>query len=336
MGPLVEPTTAAAVLNRSAKLPPFLLSHNDQAAMVQGWGAAEDASGWVGRSLELLDPALRQPLAAVTMDGNRTLVLGKRTPVSFMPPGGTRNWGTADLANPNTVSAQSLMSMSRWQSVNHYEAEYARTMNNALNDSTRMVKAFAAAREPSADFGTDYLGVQLRSLASVMPVFKAQGYKRQAFLLHWGAFDTHANQRGAGMTTQDTQFGVLAQALAAFDATNQANGMDSQVLTLVISEFGRTLRPGSGGGSEHAWGNHWLALGGPVMGGTVYGSFPTLTVGGPDDGDNGLNGRFVPTTSSDQVGAAAVKWLGLPASKLVEVMPNLANFSVKALPMLQA
>jgi uncharacterized protein (DUF1501 family) len=121
----------------------------------------------------------------------------------------------------------------------------------------------------------------LRDLASVMPYFKSQGLRRQVFLQSWGSFDTHTNQRGSDAGTQDAQLSVLAKALAAFDESNRASGLDMNVVTLVMTEFGRTVRPGSGGGSEHAWGNHWMALGGPVSGGKVVGQFPRLVLGGP-------------------------------------------------------
>src|SRR5262249_40438626 len=125
-------------------------------------------------------------------------------------------------------------------------------------------------------------------------------------------------------------------ALAAFDQSMQAAGMDQNVVTLAMSDFGRTLRPASGGGSDHAWGNHWFALGGPVAGGQVLGTFPTLTLGGPDDGDANQGGRLVPTTSTDQVGATVMRWLGLPADQTVAAFPHLANFSQQTIGLLHA
>jgi len=338
VGPLIEPATAEKVINNQVRLPPFLLSHNDQTSMVQGWLAQEDNSGWAGRALELMPSALRHPINAVTMDTNRTLVLGKNTPVSFMVPGGGGRWGPADLAHPETAAAQAIIRMGRWQFNNAYEAEYARTFGNAVNDSVRFTRAFLAASEPEADFGPQSNGLSgnLRALASVLPVFKSQGLRRQVFLLHWGGFDTHANQRGTTMNTQDAQFADLTRALAAFDYTNLRNGLGGDVLTLVISEFGRTLRPGSGGGSEHAWGSHWMAIGGMVQGGSVIGRFPDLTLGGVDDGDLGRNGRHVPFISSDQVGASAMLWMGLGSDQLVKAFPYLANFQNKTIPLIQS
>ena len=128
----------------------------------------------------------------------------------------------------------------------------------------------------------------------------------------------------------------MAKALAAFDETNKANGMDMNVVSVVMSEFGRTLRPGSGGGSEHAWGSHWMAMGGPVAGGNVVGSFPSLVLGGTDDGDLGKNGRFVPTIGSDQVGATLLQWLGVSSTNFVNVFPDLANFQTKTIPLFRS
>ena len=335
-GPLVVPSTAAQVKAAAVEVPPFLLSHQDQVAIQQGWTVQDDTSGWGGRALELLPSSMRHPLNAVTMSSDRTLVQGRRSAVSFMERNGSRYWGPADLANPQSLAAQQINRMARWQFANLYQAEYARTFGAAVSDSTLITKALLAAAEPAADFGTGNLAERLRALAKVLPAFKAQGFKRQVFLVQWGNFDTHANQRGAADQTQDAQLALLAKALTAFDDTNRATGLDMNVVTLTMSDFGRTVRPGSGGGSEHAWGNHWLALGGPVQGGTVHGIFPSPVLGGPDDGDRNRNGRFVPTTSSDQVGATVMQWMGLDPSAFHDVFPNLANFSRKTLPLMRA
>ena len=334
-GPLVVPSTALQAKNNEVDLPPFLLSHSDQIAIQQGWTVQDDNSGWAGRGLELLPSALRHPINAVTMTSARTLVRGKRSSVSFMARDGSRYWGAADLANPKTLAAQQINRMAQWQFSNHYEAEYARTFGGAVDDSTRFTQALLQARDPNADFGSGTLGDNLRALAKVLPVFKAQGYRRQVFLVSWGNFDTHVNQRGADANTQDAQFSVMSKAVAAFDESNRAAGLDMNVVTLMLSDFGRTVRPGSGGGSEHAWGNHWFALGGPVQGGTMHGIFPSPVLGGVDDGDRNKNGRHVPTTSTDQVGATVMQWMGLERSSFHDVFPNLANFSNKTIPLLR-
>jgi len=339
VGPLVMPATAAQVRANAVDVPPFLLSHSDQVAIQQGWTVSDDMSGWGGRGLELLPSQLRNALSAITTDNERTLVLGKRSAVSFMSQSGPRYWGVADLARPADSAVQAITRMGQWQFANAYEAEYARTFGNAVNDSMLFTQALMQARAPAADFGRDNignLGERLRSIASVLPFFRERGYRRQVFLVSWGRFDTHANQRGSGEETQDAQLPILAKALAAFDDTNRANGLDMNVVTAVMSDFGRTVRPGSGGGSEHSWGNHLLAIGGPVAGGTVIGTFPSPVLGGPDDGDRMNNGRHVPTIATDQFGAALMQWLGLEPSRFHDAFPWLVNFSQKTIPLIRA
>ncbi|MES2902072.1 MAG: DUF1501 domain-containing protein [Pseudomonadota bacterium] len=331
-GALVAPASARQVMEHSVALPSFLLSHSDQTLWHQGWLGDADLSGWAGRALELLPGSLRHDLNAVSMSSERTLVQGRKSGVAFLSAGTSRHWGPADLAQPDTAATQTLHQMARWQFANHYEAEYAASFRRALNESTAFTQVALGAPAPSGAFADDRLAQCLRKLATMLPRFKDMGYRRQVFLVHWGNFDTHTYQRGANPNSQDAQLLVAAKALAAFDSSIQSAGLDQNVVTLSTSDFGRTLSPASGGGSDHAWGNHWFALGGPVAGGQVLGTFPTLVAGGPDDCDGNQGGRFVPTTSSDQVGASVMQWLGLPDSGLLSAFPHLANFKNKTLP----
>jgi uncharacterized protein (DUF1501 family) len=167
-----------------------------------------------------------------------------------------------------------------------------------------------------------------------MPFYKSAGATSQIYAVEWGQFDTHSNQRNSndqsGRMNQDSQLLQLANALVAFDQAINAAGLGDQVAVLVTSEFGRTLDPAAGNGSDHAWGSHWIVMGNVVKGGSLYGnSFPRLILGGSDDAHNQKRGYWVPQLSSDQVAADMLVWLGLPADKLTTVMPNLKNFAKK-------
>lgn len=333
VGPLVAPATAAQVIAQAVELPPFLFSHSDQVAIQQGWTVQDDTSGWAGRALELLPLANRQPRAAVSMSPSRTLVQGRRSPVTLFSPGANR-WGPTDIETDQPL-ALAIAEMGQWQFANRYQAEFARALRAGVEDTSAFARALNKAPQASADFGSGDLGRRLRDLARMLPVLQSEGYRRQVYLVDWGVLDTHTDQRGSSRWSQDTQLIEFAKAFAAFDQTLGERGMRDKVLTLVMSDFGRTLRPGSGGGSEHAWGNHWLLLGDAVAGATVHGRFPGLTLGGPDDADIFRNGRHVPTTSTDQVAATLMQWLGLPSSQFHEVFPWLVNFSQKTIPLLR-
>lgn len=332
VGALVEPSNKTTVLNNQVRLPIGLLSHNDQAGFVQG--AVEDTTGWGGRGLEQLNTSLRHPCAAIAYGSSRTLVQGRSTAVSSLLGQGATGWGSANLLMPSSATTQSLNRMGKWQSENMYEASYIRTLATALSDAELFVKADRYATSSAQDFGSSELGQKTRYVASLLPVFKSMGLRRQVIQINLGGFDTHTKQRGTERGTQDSLLATLSKVLGALDASNRENGLDQDVLTLIGTEFGRTLRPGSGEGSEHAWGTHWMLMGGAARGGQVHGQFPSLVLGGADDSDANKNGRLVPYYSTDQVGATVMTWMGLAVDRYDEVFPNLRNFTQKTLPVL--
>jgi uncharacterized protein (DUF1501 family) len=129
--------------------------------------------------------------------------------------------------------------------------------------------------------------------------------------------------------THATLLGTLAAALAAFQNALNGVGLGAQVTTFTQSDFGRTFAPNSTLGTDHAWGNHQLVLGGAVRGGTTYGTYPSLVLGGDDD--VGVQtweqqGRWIPTTSVDQYAATLLGWFGAGAAQIDAVLPNLAHF----------
>jgi uncharacterized protein (DUF1501 family) len=109
-------------------------------------------------------------------------------------------------------------------------------------------------------------------------------------------------------------------------------GVSTNVTTFTLSDFGRTLQPagaGAAAGSDHAWGNHHFVMGGSVIGNRLYGSYPTLALGGPNDTDGGSNprGRWIPTTSVEQFASTLASWYGLSTSDLPAVFPLINRFA---------
>ena len=120
-----------------------------------------------------------------------------------------------------------------------------------------------------------------------------------------------------------------SQALLAFYEATQELGVDQSVTTFTASEFGRTLNPSGNNGSDHAWGSHHIIMGGGVQGGKIYGQFPSLALGGPNDANN--RGTMIPTTAISQYGATLAQWFGVNAANLPAVFPNISNFATSDL-----
>ncbi len=61
------------------------------------------------------------------------------------------------------------------------------------------------------------------------------------------------------------------------------------------------------------WGNNHLVMGGAVRGGTTYGRYPELVLGGADDmGEDEWerHGRWIPTIGVDQYASTLLQWFG--------------------------
>lgn len=343
VGALVQPCTVQQAKERTVKLPPFLGSHAEQEKWVQGWMGDEDLSGWGGRMMDSLPSEMRtrQPLIALARDYtavvgktsvlNTTAVKGNATALSLANSNSSNYWGRMELSNANTALARRVEWASRMQSGNAYEVEFARSLRSSYLDALEFAKGQQYGAVPSGNFPDKQIGRDFRFVARHMAYSKQAGARRQIYLVQDSGYDTHSGQLSTdeGNPGLETRLGYLANSIGAFEDSIRTYGLDNEVLTLIVSEFGRTLDPASGIGSDHAWGNHWFAMGGPVKGGKVYGShFPTLQTGGPDDASNWLpmRGQWVPQFSSDQFIGDAALWLGLTPTQTLAALPNLANF----------
>ncbi|HEX9962463.1 MAG TPA: DUF1501 domain-containing protein, partial [Pyrinomonadaceae bacterium] len=188
--------------------------------------------------------------------------------------------------------------------------------------------------EVTVNFPNTELGNQLKQIARVIRGRSVLSVNRQIFFVILDGFDTHTTQ----LAEQDRLLSQFSQASRAFYEEMVAQGLQNQVTQFTLSDFNRTFNPGGTGtlvGSDHAWANHMMVIGGGVIGGDFYGvnttngtPFPTLAQNGPDDADGGGNarGRWIPTTSVEQYAATLAKWFGLPDEDRSYVFPNLANF----------
>jgi uncharacterized protein (DUF1501 family) len=333
-GPLVEPLTKASYQNGAGQRPAQLFSHSDQVAQWQS-SVSTDASqtGWGGRIADRtggLNGAATFP-QLVSVAGIRLFVTGQNA----------RPLGISDARTslaqvlPLTMTGTTTETTARRAAFDNVRALASGTLVRAaadVTDSALRTSALLASADATltVDFPNTTLGFQLEQIARLVKLRNTLGMKRQVFYCQLGGFDTHSAQ---GITTTAGQGALLvqvSQAIKAFYDEMVAQGMSDKVTTFTLSDFGRTLQPAGSGtavGSDHAWGNHQLVVGGAVRGG-FYGAFPTLQMGGPDDTDSGANprGRWIPTTSVEQYAATLALWYGLAQSDLTQVFPFITRF----------
>ncbi len=323
VGTLVQPTTQATY-RAFQNLPENLFSHSDQQDQ---WQSAQLAgipvSGWAGKvadNVQTLNAAAQFP-PILSISGSPVFCTGISTRPFSMDPGqppGLDGFDPSAASQARYAATQQLLTfdsgLSMVQAANSVTGQavkFAQVLSDALKNIPPLQTLFPGS----------YLGQQLQQVAQVISARSALGVQRQIFFCAVGGFDTHADQ----LPQQVQLLSDVSKSMSSFYQATQELGVANQVTTFSLSEFSRTLEPGSSGGSDHAWGAHQLILGGAVKGNAIYGTFPTLALGGPNDADQ--NGRWIPTTALDQYAATLATWFGVSAANLPSIFPNLVNFS---------
>ena len=321
VGSLAVPTTKAQWEARSVPLPDNLFSHSDQQAQ---WQSAvvdqRQQSGWGGRMLERQLPASssNRGYGVLSVAGGNLWETGDSTLAAYKVSS-SGNFGfdfyDANGADPLSQAISQTLAEPRthlleraWTDVVARSIDNQRVLTQALGNNT------LATPFPDTD-----LGRQLRMVARLIGAHDQLGLPRQCFFTSIGGFDTHGSDQ---LQRQNELLGEVSAAVSAFYAATEELKLANNVALFSASDFGRTCQS-NGQGSDHGWGSHHFVVGGSVKGGQLIGKFQNLSLNGPDDVGNG---KWIPTTSVDQLGATLGSWFGAGAS-LGEIFPRLANFT---------
>jgi uncharacterized protein (DUF1501 family) len=353
VGPLAAPLTKAALraaAPNSPLVPDNLFSHSDQQILWET-GSADSLTrtGWGGRAADTL--ATVNPVISVGGNG-RFGLSALNAPLVLPEPGAV--FGAYEVSNdpdrlnypPLAARAAALRMLYAQAQDNELAEVYARMQRDAFAVSDRLgALVKTQPGDAAAVAGIDAAFASLTTNKVVAPGLARQLYQaakmiagnatvqgnRQLFFAQQGGFDTHGGQVGASATVGE-HAGLLkglGDALAAFYTAMKNIGLGDAVTVFTQSDFGRTFRPNNSSGTDHAWGNQHLVLGGAVKGGLTYGRYPELVLGGNDDvgvDDWELQGRWIPTTAVDQYAATLLGWFGASETQLDSILPNLANF----------
>jgi uncharacterized protein (DUF1501 family) len=326
VGPLAEPTTKAAYNTGRVLLPDGLFSHSDQKTLWQGTGPRSMLrSGWGGRIVDRLN-AMNGPASipmAISVAGDNLYITGNITNAIVIPPTGSFSLQGANntpaifarhaVAQLLTIDREATLVKSAGDVIARALAS-SEIINPLITSSSSTIQNLFEGQDNS-------IAKQLLLVAKLIEARTVIGARRQIFFVALDGFDTHVNQ----LVTQSQLFAQLGPALRAFyDATTQL-GVAPNVTTFTLSDFGRTMQPNTGGGTDHGWGSHHFVMGGAVRGRQFYGRYPVLALDGPDD--VGKEGCWIPTVSVDQYAATLATWFGVSTSDMPLVVPNIGRFA---------
>ena len=339
-GPLVEPLNKTTYQNGTGKKPLQLFSHSDQVGLFQTAIAnTVSQTGWGGRIADKTSG-----LNGLATFPNNVSIAGVNL---FLTGVDTRQLAVADsgtsLANvlllsdaPGATSAEISSRKTSFDALRGFDNNFKliKAASDTRSSSIQTDNALSSVSPTLATvFPNTSLGRQLKQVALLIKAATDPNaginMKRQIFFTQIGGFDTHSAQ----INGQANLLLQLSQAMNAFFNATVELGLSDKVTLFTMADFGRTLQPAGAGvnivGSDHAWGNHQLILGGAVLGHTLYGTYPTLALGGPDDTDSGSSprGRWIPTSSVEQYAATLATWYGLSSADLSAVFPLISRFS---------
>ncbi len=214
------------------------------------------SSGWLNRYLEGAPDPGATPL--------RATAIGESLPKSLRGPAPALTLGNLDQFD--AAGGDSLFQSLYQQESNALLTGAAREMFEAV----RMLKeANPSQYEPArgVNYGRATFG---QALMQVAQLIKADIGLQVAFIDVAGGWDTHQGE-AERLPPLLRNFG---RGLATF-YKDMGDRMED-VVVLTLSEFGRTARENGNGGTDHGHANVMFAMGGPIKGGKIYGTWPGL------------------------------------------------------------
>ncbi|MFQ3250209.1 MAG: hypothetical protein ACI9O6_002047 [Glaciecola sp.] len=325
IGPLVEPVTKQQLTNNPDLLPPLLFSHNSQQSLWQsGQMKTQAVTGWLGTMADLMQDTNTTLPTTFSISNNGLLTSGTQSQALVLNSTGPEAFGALDANNSADEWRIAAFERLQEQTKSPLDREYAKRTGLARANNQLVQAALDTMPQRTTAYpSNNSLANELKMVADLISVQSALSQQRQLFFVSLGGWDTHDAQ----VTAHPQLLSTLSEALAAFNADINMQNKGEEVTTVTLSEFGRTLTS-NGDGTDHGWAGHQLAMGGAVNGGKVLGYLPQQRIGTNDDiGD----GRIIPSTSIEQLGADLASWYGLSDNEIAAVFPNLDRFDSGAL-----
>jgi uncharacterized protein (DUF1501 family) len=273
------------------------------------WETASDsneslATGWIGR---FLDNACAGQPAAATDDPVAIHSTGE-TPQTFTAAQAHPTFGLGLGAAAGNLRQQreNLTLLRQIASQDHHDENASASFLKAtLMDALvteQKVQNVLGAYKPGSTYPASPFANSLRSVAALI----ASGLPTRVYFVQLGGFDNHQNQLNVHINNLRT----LSEGLAAFQKDLMAKMLDSQVLTMTFSEFGRRPSENASRGTDHGTAAPLFVMGSRLKG-TLFGTAPVLA-------NLPKNQDITFSTDFRQIYATVLdKWLNGPADKVL-------------------
>ncbi len=273
------------------------------------WGTADpvqpSGEGWLGKYLATL-PSPVDPLAgwAATQEVPRPLV-SRSIPVPAIPDARTYSF-----ASPNTGAAAAderaaALRMSAFAPASQPSLTFVNAAAQGAMATLDRVAAVASYTGTVA-YPNNGLALALRTVAGSL----VRGTGTRVFWVQTGGFDTHSAQGNTGGGAYATLMSTLNDSVFAFYNDLRGQGLLSNTLVLLYSEFGRRISENGSAGTDHGAAGVMMAMGGAVRGG-IYGTAASLDPAGQNPTLENAGGDVTYQTDFRSVYARVLdNWLG--------------------------
>jgi uncharacterized protein (DUF1501 family) len=238
------------------------------------WGTANltstQGTGWLGRYLDTLATPVDPLTAWNTARETPRPLIARTVGVPAITNPATYAFSSPNSGTEATLERSAAVKISSHLPVDRPHLAFVNsTAQGAMGTLDQVAKV--ASYAPTLTYPNNGLAQALRAVAGAMN--KQIGTK--VFWVQTGGFDTHAGQ-GANAGAYVNLMATLDDSMAAFyqDLNNQ--GLLSNTLVILFSEFGRRITENGSAGTDHGAAGLMMALGGTVRGG-LYGTAANLT-----------------------------------------------------------
>ena len=236
------------------------------------WASASDeksnmSSGWLGRFYDekyfdhLINPP-KKPIAIQIGSVSNKIFKGKDVNHAFAVASQKRLEKVAERGEyystdelPDCTLGEQIQYLRR---VSNTTYAYAGVINDAYNNSNDY-----------NGYTDSTLDNQLRLISRLIK----GDLGSKIYMVTLGGFDTHGNQTD----THQELLQQLSSSLKIFYDDLNYEGIDNRVLTMTISEFGRTVHENGSNGTDHGTSAPVLLFGPPLLGSGIVGNHPSLS-----------------------------------------------------------